>query len=89
MIHLRAYFAMKQTLAEFSSQKTEYQRCFYNPAEHLRWNFFANIVNDFQPLTIFANKLCHRCSARFYKRLWLFLNPRAVVQSCSENFVKV
>ena len=35
IIHLRAYFAMKQTLAEFSSQKIEYQRCFYNPAEHL------------------------------------------------------
>ena len=28
-------------------------------------NCFAKLVNGFQPITIFANKLHHRCSTRF------------------------
>ena len=36
-----------------------------NPIKRLWWSFFANIVNDFQLLTIFAKKLHHRCSSGF------------------------
>ena len=31
-----------------------FQRRIQNPVEHVRWSFFAKIVNSFQPLTIFV-----------------------------------
>ena len=33
--------------------------------EHPRWSFYAEIFNDFKPLTIFANKLQRRFSTGF------------------------
>ena len=32
------------------------QKRIKNPVEHLRWSFYAKIVNGFQPLTILAKK---------------------------------
>ena len=57
-VSLLAYFDMKQTYAEFSSQKFE-----YDPSWIFLMNFFGKIAKAFKPLTIFANKLYH--STRF------------------------
>ena len=40
-----------------------FQGCIENTVEHVRWSFFAKIVNNFQPLTIFAEKLHLRFSS--------------------------
>ena len=48
-------------------------------------NFFAEIANGFQHLPFFANRPHHRCSTRFQKCLWLWLNPEVFVEICSRN----
>ena len=40
---------------------TSNRRHIWNPAEHLPWNFFAEIVNVLRPLVILAEEL-HRVS---------------------------
>ena len=45
------------------------QKRIYNAVKHLRWTFFATIINGFQPLTIFAKKLHCSCPTGFSKHL--------------------
>ena len=57
--------------------------------KYLWWNLFPKIVYGFQTLNTFVNKLHHRYSTRFWKRLWLWLNPEEVLQRCSKNLFKI
>ena len=57
--------------------------------KYLWWNLFPKIVYGFQTLTTFVNKLHHRYSTRFWKRLWLWLNPEEVFQRCSKNLFQI
>ena len=41
------------------------KRRIWNPAEHLWWRLFAEIVDVFSPLTIFAKELHCGCSTGF------------------------
>ena len=54
------------------TQLEECQRRTQNPVEHLRWNFLVKMVNAFQPLTIFAEKLHLTCSSGLTSIFQLF-----------------
>ena len=42
-------------------QHLSYQVHIWNPAKHLRWSLFAEIVNIFRPLAIFVKELHCGC----------------------------
>ena len=44
------------TKISFLDDRQGLSETYLEPVEHLRWSFFAKIVNSFKPLTNFAKK---------------------------------
>ena len=59
------FLFLKSNLTTLLCHDFTFRKRTESTVEHLSWNDFAKMVNNFWPLTVFAKKLHHGFSTRF------------------------